>query len=309
MLKYISKRLLFIIPVIIGISFILFSILSLSPGDPARTILGTDANEEAVLQKQIELGLDKPFIVRYLNYMSGLIQGDLGTSYKSGEPVINEIALRFPYTIRLAVFSVLIALIVALPIGIISAVKQYSALDTISIVAALIGASFPNFWLGLLLILFFSLKLNILPTYGVEVWQGYILPSITLGLGPMAMLTRMTRSSMLEVIRMDYVRMARSKGASELSIILKHALRNALLPVITITGTILGVLMGGAVLIEMVFSINGMGSMIVSGIREKDIPIVMGGVLIISVIYSLLNLIVDLLYGLIDPRIKVGQKE
>jgi len=143
----------------------------------------------------------------------------------------------------------------------------------------------------------------------VEVWQGYILPSITLGLGPMAMLTRMTRSSMLEVIRMDYVRMARSKGASELSIILKHALRNALLPVITITGTILGVLMGGAVLIEMVFSINGMGSMIVSGIREKDIPIVMGGVLIISVIYSLLNLIVDLLYGLIDPRIKVGQKE
>ncbi|SKC79012.1 peptide/nickel transport system permease protein [Maledivibacter halophilus] len=293
-----------IIPVILGITFIVFSIMSFSPGDPAKIILGDGATEEAVQQLRDELGLDDPFFVRYFNYVKNALKGDFGKSYRTNIPVYEEIFNRFPVTLRISFFSICIAAIVGIPIGIIAAVKRYSILDVSSMIFTLLLNSMPAFWLGLLLILFFSLKLDLLPATGVTSWVSYILPSIALSGRTTAVIARMTRSSMLEVIRKDYIRTARSKGASEKRIIWKHSLRNAMIPVVTLVGINFGILLGSTILIESVFAMPGVGSLLITAIRTKDTPIVLADIILLASCFSLINLTVDIIYGFIDPRIK-----
>lgn len=307
--KYVIKRLLMLIPVILGVSFLVFFIMSMSPGDPARTILGESAPQESVDALREELGLNDPVIVQYINYMKDLLHGDLGESYKSGRPVFGEIVSRFPATLKLAFWGMIFAVVLSIPIGIISATKQYSLMDSISMVFALLGVATPNFWLGLMLIIGFSLNLRWFPSGGMEAgWRSLVLPVITLGTGCMANITRTTRSSMLEVIRQDYIRTAKAKGVSRNKVINKHALKNALIPVVTVIGLQFGSLLGGAVLTEAVFSWPGVGTFLVNSIKAKDTPAVLGCVIVFSICFSIVNLCVDLLYAYIDPRIKSKYK-
>ena len=308
MYKYVLKRLLMLIPVIIGVSFLVFFIMSLSPGNPARTILGETAPIEAVEALREELGLNDPVLKRYVDYMGGLLHGDMGTSYKSNRPVFDEIMGRFPATLKLSLWGMLFAVALSIPIGIISATKQYSLVDGVSMVGALLGVATPNFWLGLILIIVFSLNLKWFPSGGMDGWKTYIMPVITLGTGCMASITRTTRSSMLEVIRQDYIRTAQAKGMKQRVVITRHALRNALIPVITVIGLQFGYLLGGAVLTETVFSWPGVGTYLVNSIKAKDTPSVMGCVIVFSIAFSIVNLLVDLLYAFVDPRIKSKYK-
>jgi len=298
-----------LIPVILGVAFIVFFLLYITPGDPARIILGDQAPEETVLELREEMGLNDPFLVQFGKYVYNLVvKQDIGKSYVTKQPVIDEIAAVFPATLRLAASAVLLALVIGIPFGIISAIKQYSIFDSITMVFALIGISMPVFWLGLLLILLFSVKLSWLPSSGYETFSQMLLPAVALGAQSVAIITRMTRSSMLEVIRMDYIRTARSKGQSENIVVLQHALGNALIPIITIAGLQFGRLLGGAVLTESIFSIPGIGRLMVESIKMRDFPVVQGGVLFVAVSFSLVNLLVDLLYAYVDPRIKSQYK-
>ncbi|WP_028857275.1 nickel ABC transporter permease [Psychrilyobacter atlanticus] len=306
--KYIFKRLLLLIPVLLGVSFLVFSIMSFTPGDPAQLILGESAPEAQVLALREEMGLNDPFIMQYGRFVLNAVQGDFGRSYTSGREVFGEIFQRFPNTLILAIIGVIIAILIGIPVGIISATKQYSIMDSTSMIAALLGVAMPNFWLGLMLILFFSVGLGWLPSGGFGGWKSLILPSITLGTGAAAIITRMTRSSMLEVIRQDYIRTARAKGVTEKKVINKHALKNALIPVITVVGLQFGYLLGGAVLTETVYSWPGVGRMMVEAIRSKDTPVVLAAVLFLATTFSIVNLFVDILYGFVDPRVKSQYK-
>lgn len=261
MTKYVIKRILFLIPIMLGVSFIVFALLYITPGDPARNALGPSAPEEAVVQLREEMGLDDPFLVQYGRYLKNIAtKGDLGSSYISKLPVSQEILSRAGTTIRLAFFAILFAVLLGVPIGIISAIKQYSIFDNITMIFALIGISMPVFWLGLLLIMLFSVQLGWLPASGFSTPAQMILPSIALGAQSVSVITRMTRSSMLEVIRKDYIKTARAKGQRENVVIWRHALGNALIPIITITGIQFGQLMGGALMTEVIFSIPGIGA-------------------------------------------------
>ncbi len=302
--KYILKRLLWMIPVILGISFILFSILEITPGDPAVMILGESAPPDRVEALREEMGLNEPFLQRYVTYVADALHGDFGSSYRTKLPVFDEILSRFPTTLKLTVGGILLVVILGIPLGILSAVKQYSVFDNVSMVAALILNSMPGFWLGIMLVLLFSVKLNLLPATGVNGWNSYILPCITLAAGMMASVVRMTRSNMLEVIRQDYISTARAKGADEERVILRHALRNALLPVVTIVGLNFSSLLGGTLIIETVFNIPGLGALMITAVRSKDIPLVMAGVLFVALLGGFINLFVDVLYVYIDPRLK-----
>jgi len=302
--KYIFKRILMMIPVVIGVSLLVFMVLKMTPGDPARVVAGSEADEATVAQIREELGLNKPVLQQYVDYMAGMLHGDMGNSYTTGKPVFSEILSRMPTTFILAFAGVLVAVLIGIPLGIISATKQYSILDNISTLLALTGVAMPNFWLGLMLILVFALQLGWLPSGGVTSWQGYILPAVTLGVGATANFMRTTRSSMLEVIRQDYIRTVRAKGANENRVILRHALRNALIPVITVIGLQIGTLLGGAVVNETVFSLPGVGMLMINSINKKDEPVVLGCLITFAVVFSLVNLFVDLLYAYIDPRIK-----
>jgi len=305
MIFYVIKRLLLLIPTLLCVAFLVFSIMSLTPGDPARIILGPSAPPEAVAQLNSELGFDRPFLVRFVNYVIGAVtRFDFGFSYRTREPVVSEVVKRVPVSIQVAFNAILFATALGIPIGIISAVKQYSHLDNTARVLGILLASVPAFWLGLILIFIFSLKLNLLPTSGVGSWKNYILPMATLGLPYSGSQLRFTRSAMLETIRQDYIRTVRAKGVPEGKVIFSHALKNALLPIITVVGTSFGGLLGGAVLTESVFTLPGLGTMIVSGIRTKDIPLVMGGTLFFTIMFGVIMLIVDLLYAFVDPRIK-----
>lgn len=304
MYKYVLKRLALLIPIILGVTFIVFSIMSLTPGDPGRLILGTSAPQEAIDQLNHELGFDEPFLIRYLDYVKNAVQGNFGNSYRTNKPVFDEIFSRFPTTLKLAILGVLTSIIIGIPIGILSAVKQYSKLDIISTTAAMLMASVPGFWLGLMLIILFSLKLGWLPSNGIGSIANYILPTITLALPSAANIIRLTRSTMLETIRQDYIRTARSKGATEKTVIWKHALRNALLPVITVIGMDFGALLGGTILIESIFSIPGLGMLMLTAIRMKDIPQVMAAVLFLASLFCIIMLLVDLVYAYIDPRLR-----
>ncbi len=304
MLKYIVKRVLLMIPVIVGISFLVFGLLELSPSDPAELILGIRATPESIAALQEELGLDKPFLERYLTYMANAIQGNFGYSYRTGLPVVEELLARLPVTLKLSGFSILIMVVIGLPIGIISAVKQYSLVDNLTLAGALLLSSMPGFWLGTMLLLLFALRLGILPAVFRNDFRSYILPAITLAASNMAMLVRLTRSNMLEVERADYMAMARAKGAPEHTVILRHALRNALLPIVTIIGMRFIDMLGSAVIIENVFTIPGLGSLAVLSVQQLDIPMVMGEVLFLAIVGGFLNLIVDIIYVYIDPRLK-----
>lgn len=309
MSRYVLKRLVMLIPVLIGVTFLVYFIISLSPGDTAAMLAGEDADAATIEALRHELGLDQPVIVQYAKYMLNLLQGDMGNSYKTGRPVTNMIVSSFPNTAKLAFWSILVAVGIALPIGIISATKQYSMFDNVGMVVALIGVATPNFWLGLMMIILFSLNLGWLPSGGNKGWSSYIMPAITLGTGDAALITRMTRSSMLEVIRADYIRTARAKGVPENKVVYQHALRNALIPVVTAIGLQFGSLLGGATLTETVFAWPGIGRSTVDSIKTKDTTQVLGNIVVLTITFSCVNLLVDILYAFIDPRIKAQYKK
>lgn len=308
MYKFILRRLIMLIPVLLGVSLIVFSILSLTPGDPVEMRLGDNYTQESYEAMTKELGLDQPFPVRYVKYAGGVLRGDFGLSYTTGRPVFDEIQARLPNTVILAAFSMFFAILIGIPLGVISATRQYSFLDTSSMFFALIGVSMPNFWLGLMLILIFAAKLGWFPSANFNGMRSLVLPAVTLGANSLAIITRMTRSSMMETIRQDYIRTARAKGAKESAVIIKHALRNAMIPVVTTIGLQFGFSIGGAVLVETVFSWPGIGRLLVESIKFKDLPIVMAIVLVMATLFTLINLCIDILYAFLDPRIRAQYK-
>ena len=303
--KYVLKRVLLLIPIMLAVIFIVYFLMDLAPGDPASIILGEAATEDAIIELNTSLGYYDPFIVRLFNYLKDIVVNhSFGTSWRTGRDVMGEVLHRFPISCKLATFGVILAALIGIPLCIVSAVKQYSLLDNISRVTAMLFAAFPPFWLGMLLVLLFALNLHWLPASGLDVPSAYILPVVTIALPQAASLLRFTRSAMLETIRQDYIRTARAKGVPENKVIIRHALRNALLPVITLLGDIFGRLLGGVVIIEAVFGIAGMGQFALNSILMKDIPQVMASVIFLSAIFCVIMLVVDVLYALIDPRIK-----
>ena len=304
MIRYVLKRILLLIPTLLGIIFIITLIMSFTPGSPAEIILGQKATPEAIAAKNHEIGFDKPFIVRYLNYVGNLIKGDMGNSYRSNHPVFNELISRFPITVQLAFYAMVVSTIIGIPLGVWAAVKQYNPFAMGATTLAIILAAVPPFWLAMMCVLLFRLSLNWLPSMGATSWKHFILPTFTQALPGAMVIMRMTRTNMLETIRQDYIRTARAKGQIESKIITRHALKNALLPVITVIGMDFGAYLGGAVVTEQVFSINGLGTMLVDAIRMKDIPVVQGCVLFLAFFFMIVMLIVDLLYGYIDPRLR-----
>ncbi|MGG0183228.1 nickel ABC transporter permease [Bacillus tropicus] len=306
MLMFIFRRILQLIPVLFGVVFVVFLIMQMVPGDPALLIAGEGASKETVEQIRHQLGLDKPFIMQYFSYIGNILQVDFGVSIRSNRPVLDEVLIRLPITIELALCSIVITVVIGMIAGIISATKQYSWTDVSIMIIALLGVSLPSFWFGLMLIFYFSVQIQIFPVSGWGTWMHMVLPALTLGASGAAIVARMTRSSMLDVIRQDYIRTARAKGVKERVVIYKHALRNALIPVITVVGLQFGALLGGTVLVESVFAINGLGRLIVDAIRMRDLPMLQGGVLIASVIFVLVNLIVDILYRHFNKRIELN---
>ena len=311
MLFYVFRRLLATIPVLIGVSMLVFSIVHLIPGDPALILAGMDATEEQAAETRRKLGLDRPLYVQYFSYISRALKGDLGRSIHSRIPVWRSIKDFFPATLELTTASLVLAGILGIAVGIISAVKQYSIFDHLSMVAALAGISMPIFWIGILFIWLFSLQLEWLPTGGraMEFWsweelKHLVLPALTLSGISVAMIARLTRSTMLEVLRQDYVTTARSKGLPEVLVIIRHALSNALIPVVTYMGLQYGILLSGAVVTETIFSWPGIGRLVVEAISSRDYPVIQGCILFFAVVFVLINLVVDLLYGILDPRIR-----
>lgn len=305
MIKFIIKRVLWMIPVLIGVIFVVYTINTFTPGDPVVAVLGSTFTQEEYDAKEAELGLDKPFLVQFFNYVKNIVtKFDFGSSYQSGRPVGEEIMERFPITLKLGILSSIVTIIIGIPTGIVSATRQYSRLDYAVTTSTLILASLPSFWLGLMMMLLFALKLGWLPASGISDWKCWIMPVLAQGLSPVCTVTRMTRSNMLEVIRQDYIRTARAKGLAEGVIVRKHALKNALLPVITLVGMQLGTIMGGSIITESIFAIPGMGSLMVSALNNKDYPIILGVIIFLCVCVSVMNLLVDLTYAFVDPRIK-----
>jgi len=305
---YILKRLLMLIPVLVGVIFIMFTLSFITPGDPARIILGEAAPPEAVAELRLQMRLDEPFLVQFFNYLFNIVQLDFGESYQTNRDVFTELWARFPNTIQLAAMSALLALIAGIPLGIISATRQYTIFDAGANFTGLLAASIPNFWLGMMLIIFFSVTLRILPPSGFDTVRHWILPTITIGMSSAGTIMRFTRSSMLEVIRQDYIRTAKAKGQRPGKIIFRHALKNALIPVITVTGLQFGFLLSGAAITETIFAIPGLGAYVISSINMRDWPVVIGGVLLSAIAFSIVNLFVDVLYAFVDPRIRAQYK-
>ncbi|RTH03369.1 peptide ABC transporter permease [Thermus scotoductus] len=334
MWSYVLRRLLGLVPVLFGITLLVFLFLQLIPGDPAQAILGERGTPEQLAALREKLGLNKPLYVQYLTFVKNILTGDLGTSAVSTIPVAEELKRRWPATFELALAATLVAVVFGIPVGILAAVRKNSLLDTLSMSLSLVGVSMPVFWLGLLLVYLFAVNLHWLPTGGrlstdlaidfrpitgflvldgmlalkpevlMDALRHLVLPALTLGTIPLAILTRITRSAMLEVLSQDYVRTARAKGLAERQVILKHALKNALLPVVTLVGLQFGTLLGGAILTETIFSWPGIGSYIYEGILNRDYPVVQAGVLVVATVFVLVNLLVDLSYALLDPRIQ-----
>lgn len=308
MLKYVWRRLVMLIPVLLGVVIIVFTLMYITPGDPVDALLGDAATPEAAEMLREQLGLNGGYFTRLFNYIKHLLQGDMGICYSTKQPVTTRIIQAFPYTLKLTALGVTFALAMGLVIGIISAVKQYSVFDHVAMFIAMIGNAMSSFWLGLLLLLYFSLQLRWFPASGFSSFRHMILPAFTVGFHTAATIARMTRSSMLEVIRQDYIVTARAKGQVELKIVIFHALRNALIPIITVVGIQFGLLLGGSVLVESIFVIPGIGKMMVDAIKSRNYPVVQGGVLTVAFAFSIINLIVDLLYAYVDPRIRSQYK-
>ncbi|GGB54035.1 ABC transporter permease subunit [Virgibacillus dakarensis] len=332
MLKYIVQRLLMLIPVLIGVSILTFSLIHLIPGDPARSMLGEKATEAQLESLRAELGLNDPYIIQYGRFIGDILQGDLGESVQSKENIGYELLHKLPATIELTIFAMILAIVIGIFAGVIAAVKQYSWFDNISMTGALFGVSLPIFWLGLMMIWLLSVKLNILPpsgrlTAGIKLdtitnfylldsiltgnWSAFkdafshlLMPGLALGTIPMAIIARMTRSSMLEVMRQDFIRTASAKGLKKHLVVFQHALKNAFLPVLTVIGLQFGLLLGGAVLTETIFSWPGVGRYVYLAVLGRDYPVVQSTILMIATIFVLVNLLTDILYKYVDPRIR-----
>ena len=310
--KYILKRLGQMVLLLIGMSFIVFASLYIAPGDPAQMVAGVAATEQDIEAVRVSLGLDKPFLVQYGIYLKNLLTLDLGMSYTTRQPIIQEIAIRLPFTINLAVAAIIIAIVIGIPLGILTALKRDTIVDNVLTTSSLFAISMPNFWLGTMLILLFSVKLGILPSGGMThfFWtptgfKQVILPAFALSTSTIASFMRIGRSAMLDVLQSDYIRTAKSKGLSQKVVIFVHALRNALIPLLTQLGTSFGGLLGGAIVTEQVFVVNGLGTYLINAINSRNYPVVQSTVLVIAAMFIIINLIVDIVYCLVDPRISL----
>jgi len=305
MWKYIAKRLIALIPVIAGVILIVYLILNFAPGDPAQIALGDEATPEAIHEWREAHGLNDPILVRYFRYLTGVFSGDFGNSLlRAQTPVVDEIMARFPYTVMLSVAAIFITFLFAFPLGVFAAVKQNTWFDRISMFVSLIGVSMPVFWMGMLLLLWFSLGLGWFPSFGADTPRAVVLPAVALGFGAMASMARTTRSSMLEVIRQDYIRTARAKGLGYGAVIRGHAIRNSLIPTLTIAGIQIGNLLTGTVIVETVFAWPGIGRLMIQSILSRDFPMVLGCMVLFTLTFSIINLVVDLAYAYVDPRIR-----
>lgn len=311
MLKIILKRVLQLLPVLFIVVTIVFTVTRLIPGNPAMIILGPQASVEAVDKLTEELGLNKSIPEQFIMYLNGVLHGDFGTSYRYNQPVLNLLLEKLPNTLYLSVASIILALLIGIPVGMVSAVKQYSVFDYTAMFGALIGVSIPSFWLGIMLVLLFCVNLGWLPSIGMgdmanglgDMIKHLILPAFCLSTGSMANFARITRSSMLEVVNQDYVKAVRAKGIKESKVIMKHALKNAMPPIVTVIGMRFSFLMGGAILVETIFSWPGMGRLIVEAIGNKDYAVIQGCVLFMAIFYVLINLIVDIIYLYLNPKV------
>ncbi len=304
MLKFILKRLLLLIPTMLGITLIVLVFITITPGDPVRLMSGDQLSEEQMEEMRVSMGLRDPFPVRYVKYIKNVLSGDLGTSYRTKRLVVTEMLQRFPYTLLLVVISMVISLGLGIPLGIYAATHQYTWKDNTAILATLFCVSMPNFWFALVLVQFFAVKLHILPNAGIQNWTGWILPAITMALGYTASTARQMRSNMLEIIRQDFVTTARAKGLSETKVRYRHALKNAIIPVITLVGQTFGRALGGAMVFEVIFSIPGLGSYTLSALQSRDYPVIQSSVLILSTLFAIVLLIVDVVFALVNPTIR-----
>lgn len=304
MTKYIIRRLLWLIPVIIGVLAIVFILSAITPGDPVDALLGQEATQEERQELREKLGLDKPAYIRFVNYVVKVVtEGDLGTSYQTKQPVAQEMLTRIPVTLMLTFASVIVALIIAIPLGVISAVRPYSWIDNLSMGIALFGVSIPQFWFALMGMMVFAVTLHWLPASGIKTFAGWVLPVAMIGIGNAGNFARVTRSSMLEVVKQDYIRTARAKGQKEYIVILRHGLRNALIPVAANVGNTIGVSLGGAIIAETIFSLPGVGKYMIDAIYNRNWPAIQGGVIMLALAFSIVMLLMDILYMLIDPRL------
>jgi glutathione transport system permease protein len=304
-LDYLIRRLVGTIPVLLAVSVFVFLFVHLLPGDPARLVAGPDASPQDIAAVRSEMGLDRPLVVQYLRYLGDTVQLRLGRSIKTHQPVVELIGERFMPTLLLTVYAMLWSVTVGVGIGVLSGVRRGQWQDQASMVLAISGISFPGFWLGLLLIDLFSVRLGWLPTGGYGTWQNFVLPSFTLGLAVAAVMARFTRSAFVEIAAEDYVRTARAKGVPERGVVWKHTLRNALIPVITLTGLQFGFLLGGAIVVETVFAWPGLGRLLVDSVAYRDYPVIQAEILLFSLEFVLINLVVDLLYALVNPEIRL----
>ncbi len=304
MLRYIGKRILMLIPIVLGISLIILLLIDLTPGDPAVQVMGPTATEEELESFRVAHGLNDPFFVRYLRFLWNALRGNLGESYRNYRPVLDEILERFPYTVTLAVLSMVLSVVIGIPLGIFAAINQYSWKDNAAIILSLFCVSLPAFWFSLVLVQIFNVKLGWLPGSGIETWKGWVLPTVGMALGFIATIARQTRSNMLEVIRQDFITTARAKGQKESFVIFRHALKNAVIPVIAVVGSQFGASLGGAMVSEMIFSIPGTGQYLLKALQNRDYPVIQGGVLFLSVVFSVVILLIDIIYAIVDPRIR-----
>lgn len=307
MLSFVGSRLLGLAPVLLGVTALVFAMIWVTPGDPVLAIVGESAqgiSRDALEDLRRSYGLDRPALVQYADYLSRLLQGDLGISIRSRQPVIREIWQRLPATVLLAISGMAIAIIIGVSLGVLAAIYRRSWIDYAAVILALAGVSIPVFWSGLILMLIFALELRWLPASGYGSWQHLVMPAVAIGFSSSAFIARITRSSMIEVLRQDYIRTATAKGLSQSSVDFKHALRNALLPIVTVVGLQFGSLLGGAVLTETVFAWPGIGRMLVDAIRARDLPLVQGTVLFVAVVFIVVNLLVDISYALLNPKIR-----
>lgn len=308
MIRFILKRIAMLIPVLLGVSLIVFILMQLTPTDPAITILGPQASPEDIQNMRHQMGLDRPLYVQFFTFLKGVAYLDFGTSLKDGRPVLEIILTCFPYTAKLTFAAILVSLLIGIPVGILAAARQYSIFDRISTIGALIGFSMPNFWLSIMLILYLAVNHKWFPVSGASSLKHLVLPAIALGTQPAAVITRMTRSSMLESLSQDFIRTARAKGLPMSKVIFKHALKNAMIPILTVVGLQIGLMFGGAILTETVFAWPGIGRMMIDAIRAQDTPVVQGGVIFTASAVVIVNLVVDILYSYADPRVKAQYK-
>jgi peptide/nickel transport system permease protein len=311
-LQFVFRRLLYLIPVWVGISLVAFLLASLAPGDPARLALQRELGrqptaEETTIARE-QMGLNDPAPVRYLHWVGNAVTGDLGMSYRTGKPVLDSLAERFPATLKIAGIGLLFAISLAIPLGILAAVYRRGPVDHLSRVVALLGASMPSYWIAYLLILLLSVRLGILPVAGSRTWQHAVMPALTLGIGGSASLMRLTRSEMLETLNQEYIRTARSKGLHARTVLVRHALRNTMIPISTVLGMRFAGMLGGAVIVETIFSWPGIGKLVVDAIFDRDYPMIQGFVIFMGTAFLLINLLVDLGYGIIDPRIRLVRR-